>query len=94
MLQIYDNYKLCVTGLQLPLHWRCKRCAPILFPMTTDIETLGLLDDDEIELDHAALVLSELDHDGVDLEAYYGLIAEIGARLEDFVDAETPEAQG
>ena len=28
--------------------------------MSTDVETLGLLDDDEIELDHAALALSEL----------------------------------
>lgn len=62
--------------------------------MTTDIETLGLLDDDEIELDHAALVLSELDHDGVELEPYLTLIADIGARLEHFAEAETPEAQG
>lgn len=62
--------------------------------MTTDIETLGLLDDDEIELDHAALLLSELDHEGCDLEAYFALVADIDARLEHFAEAETPEAQG
>lgn len=62
--------------------------------MTADIETLGLLDDDEIELDHAALALSELDHEGVELESYYALIEDIGARLEDFAEAQTPETQG
>src|SRR5262245_2868899 len=62
--------------------------------MDSDIETIGLLDDDEIELDHAALALSELDHEGVELEPYYALLDEIGERLDDFIDAETPEAQG
>jgi regulator of sirC expression with transglutaminase-like and TPR domain len=62
--------------------------------MDADIETIGLLDDDEIELDHAALALSELDHEGVELEPYYALLDEIGERLEDFAEAETPEEQG
>ena len=62
--------------------------------MDADIETIGLLDDDEIELDHAALALSELDHDGIELEPYYVLLEEIGERLEDFAEAETPEQQG
>lgn len=62
--------------------------------MDSDIETIGLLDDDEIELDHAALALSELDHEGVELEPYYALLDEIGERLEHFAEAETPEAQG
>lgn len=62
--------------------------------MTSDIATLGLLDDDEIELDHAALLLSELDHEGIDLGPYYALLDEIGARLADFAARSTPEAQG
>jgi regulator of sirC expression with transglutaminase-like and TPR domain len=61
--------------------------------MNADIETLGLLDDDEIELDFAALALSALDHEGLDLEAYYELLDDIGERLADFADAETPEEQ-
>lgn len=61
--------------------------------MSADIETIGLLDDDEIELDHAALALSELDHEGVELEPYYALLDEIGDRLEDFAEADTPEEQ-
>lgn len=61
--------------------------------MSADIETLGLLDDDEIELDFAALALSELDHDGIDLEPYYALLEEIGERLLDFSSAATPDSQ-
>ena len=61
--------------------------------MSAEVDTLGLLDDDEIELDHAALALSELDHEGIELEPYYALLDEIGARLDEFVDAETPEQQ-
>jgi regulator of sirC expression with transglutaminase-like and TPR domain len=49
--------------------------------MLADIATLGLLDDDEIELDHAALILSELDHPGLDIEPSLLLIDEIGERL-------------
>jgi len=49
--------------------------------MTDDIATLGLLDDDEIELDLAALALSELDHDGIDLAPYLALLEDIGDRL-------------
>lgn len=62
--------------------------------MQEEILTLGLLDDEEIELDHAALALSELDHDGIDLDPYYALIDEIGARLLDFADIEAPDEQG
>ena len=62
--------------------------------MTVDIETLGLLDDDEIELDHAALALSELDHEGVELEPYCALLDQIADCLEEFADAEDPAAQG
>ena len=50
--------------------------------MNDDIANLGLLEDDEIELDHAALALSELDHEGIDLEPYLALLDEIGERLE------------
>lgn len=51
--------------------------------MTMDVETIGLLDDDEIELDIAALALSELDHDGIDLEPYLTLLEDIEERLEE-----------
>ncbi len=62
--------------------------------MNDDVATLGLLDDDEIELDHAALALSELDHDGIDLNPYFDLLDEIGDRLENAgADAATAEAQ-
>lgn len=61
--------------------------------MSAEVETLGLLDDDDIELDHAALVLSELDHEGVELEPYYALLDEIGTQLEEYGEAETPEQQ-
>ena len=49
--------------------------------MLADIETLGLVDDDEIELDLAALMLSELDHPGLDIEESLVLIDDIGERL-------------
>ncbi len=62
--------------------------------MTGDITTIGLLDDDEIELDYAALALSELDHEGAELEPYYELLDEIADRLADFDEADTPESQG
>jgi regulator of sirC expression with transglutaminase-like and TPR domain len=62
--------------------------------MNDDIATLGLLDDDEIELDHAALALSELDHEGIDLEPYYALLDDIETRLDEFVEAETCHEQG
>ena len=66
----------------------------IAAPMITDVSDLGLLDDDEIELDLAALALSELDHDGVDLEPYLDLLQEIEDRLESVGgDARSPKEQ-
>lgn len=62
--------------------------------MGADIVTLGLLDDDEIELDLAALVLSELDHEGIDLEPYEALLDEIAERLADFAALTEPEERG
>lgn len=63
--------------------------------MTYDLDELGLLDDDEIELDFAALALSALDHEGLDLAPYYGLLDEMSDRLgEVAADAETLEQRG
>lgn len=45
------------------------------------IATYGLVDDEEIELDAAALVLSELDHPGTDLAPYIELLRQIDGRL-------------
>jgi regulator of sirC expression with transglutaminase-like and TPR domain len=49
--------------------------------MTMTIATLGLLDDEQISLDLAALALSELDHPGVNIEPYEGLLQDISDRL-------------
>ena len=63
--------------------------------MDIDVINLGLLDDEEIELDHAALALSELDHPGVDLEPYYALLDDIADRLALVGEAaDTPHSQG
>ena len=45
------------------------------------IATYGLVDDEEIELDAAALVLSELDHPGTDLAPYIEVLRQIHGRL-------------
>lgn len=50
--------------------------------MSADVTNLGLLDDEEIELDHAALALSKLDHEGIDLAPYLALLRDIGERLD------------
>lgn len=47
----------------------------------TAIGHLGLLDDEDIELDVAALELSALDHDGVDLDPYAAILKSIAERL-------------
>ncbi len=60
--------------------------------MHEDLHRLGLIDEDEIALDEAALSLASLDHPGTDLAAYHDVLAAIETRL-DLVggDAETPE---
>jgi regulator of sirC expression with transglutaminase-like and TPR domain len=50
-------------------------------PVITELEQIGLLEDEEIELDLAALVLSELDHEGIDLTPYLDLLDAIEDRL-------------
>lgn len=63
--------------------------------MTLDVTELGLLDDEEIELDLAALALSALDHEGVDLDRYLELLDDIEDSLaEAGEDALAPTAQG
>ena len=63
--------------------------------MTYDLESLGLLDDDEIELDRAALALSALDHEGTDLAPYLYLLDEIADRLDAVAGPDDPlDAQG
>jgi regulator of sirC expression with transglutaminase-like and TPR domain len=63
--------------------------------MSAEVETIGLLDDEDIELDLAALALSELDHQGIDLVPYGALLRDIGDRLETVGwRAQTPEQQG
>lgn len=50
--------------------------------MIQEIAHLGLLDDDEIVLDAAALELSALDHPGADLAPYAELLGDLAERLE------------
>jgi len=51
--------------------------------MTASIAYLGLLDDEDILLDIAALELSALDHPGVDLAPYLAQLAAIEADIEE-----------
>jgi regulator of sirC expression with transglutaminase-like and TPR domain len=64
---------------------------PIYFRMHEDLTRLGLIDEDEIALDEAALSLALLDHPDADLAAYCDLLDAIETRL-DLVgsDAEEP----
>jgi len=63
--------------------------------MNYDVESIGLLDDEEIELDLAALALSALDHEGIDLDPYLDLLDEIADRLEAVAaGAETLDQRG
>ena len=63
--------------------------------MMLDVTELGLLEDEEIELDLAALALSALDHEGVDLDRYLELLDDIEDSLAQAGDdALDPTAQG
>lgn len=62
--------------------------------MVTDITSIGLVEDEDIQLDLAALALSALDHQGTDLIPYLSLLKEIGARLQAVgADADTADEQ-
>lgn len=62
--------------------------------MTVSITHLGLLDDEDIRLDVAALDLSALDHDGVELGPYVELLDGFEAELKDLAgDAASPSDQ-
>jgi regulator of sirC expression with transglutaminase-like and TPR domain len=50
--------------------------------MNEDLNRLGLLDENEIMLDEAALTLALLDHRGTDLAPYHEMLAAIHARLD------------
>jgi len=68
--------------------------------LNDSIAYLGLLADEEIELDSAALMLSALDHEGVDTEPYLERLRAINAAVEaaregmDEDDLQSGEAQG
>jgi regulator of sirC expression with transglutaminase-like and TPR domain len=49
--------------------------------MATHISSIGLMEDEDIVLDVAALALSELDHEGIDLQPYLALLQGMGERL-------------
>ncbi len=57
--------------------------------MEEDLTQLGLIDEDEIDLDDAALTLALLDHPGLDAAPYYELLDDIEARLETVGSAAT-----
>jgi regulator of sirC expression with transglutaminase-like and TPR domain len=54
--------------------------------MTDMILHLGLLGDEEIELDVAALALSALDHEGIDIAPQLAILTAIGLRLAEIGD--------
>lgn len=57
-------------------------CNPHLGGMYEDLNRLGLIEEDEIELDDAALTLALFDHPGTDLATYYDLLDAIETRLD------------
>lgn len=59
--------------------------------MIAAIAHLGLLDDEDINLDIAALELSALDHDGVDLAPYLAKLGEYEAELREADEEEEAE---
>jgi len=59
--------------------------------MIASIAHLGLLDEEEISLDIAALELSALDHDGIDLAPYLAKLDGFEAELRDADDEERAE---
>jgi regulator of sirC expression with transglutaminase-like and TPR domain len=62
--------------------------------MSTDISYLGLLDDEAIMLDAAALELARLDHEGLELDPYLAILNKLTSRLAVLGEhAETAEAQ-
>ncbi|OWK29858.1 SirB1 family protein [Sphingomonas mucosissima] len=68
--------------------------SPVPFPLDEDLTRLGLVDDEEIVLDEAALALALLDHPAVDLAPYYQTLDEITAGLRRIgTDADTAADQ-
>ncbi|WP_343440664.1 hypothetical protein, partial [Enterococcus lactis] len=47
-----------------------------------NLEDLGLVDDDDIVLDEAALALALLDHDKIDIGPYEDVLSDIASRLD------------
>ena len=62
--------------------------------MNDQITELGLIDDEELMLDDAALALAGIDHPGTDLAPYQAMIDDIVTRLaEAGIDAESPQTR-
>ena len=59
--------------------------------MQEDLIRLGLVDDDEIVLDEAALTLALLDHPDANIDDYEALLGDIALRLADVADAAVGE---
>ena len=60
--------------------------------MIAAIAHLGLLDEEDIHLDIAALELSALDHDGVDLGPYMARLDAFEAELREADDVDRAES--
>ncbi|RYD82935.1 MAG: tetratricopeptide repeat protein [Sphingomonadales bacterium] len=60
--------------------------------MIESIAHLGLLDDEEIDLDIAALELSALDHDGIDLAPYVAALDDFESELRDADGSDSAES--
>ncbi len=62
---------------------RGRRQARAAAAMNESIAYIGLLADEEIELDSAALMLSALDHEGADIDSYLDLLRSITDALQE-----------
>lgn len=62
---------------------------PHLLTMNANLDQLGLIDDADIILDEAALLLASPDHIGIDLEPYRKLIGAIAVRLDSIANGAT-----
>ncbi len=68
-----------------------RRPAPHVGAMDEDLQRLGLIDEEDIALDEAALTLARLDHGDVDLEPYFDMLDAIETRL-DIIGADADTA--
>lgn len=71
----------CVGSTATPMRIFARPQANTMLGDMDNLEELGLVDDDDIVLDEAALMLARLDHDAIDLGPYEDVLSDIASRL-------------